>query len=281
MPRAARRPPEPQIEAEEGQETQIVDEASQVEHRSGQVAQGDEFISALARKAGWTPKEEWKRDPARWVDERTYLEHLPDELDLLKERNRRTAQAAADLAEETRRVEREKAEAAVRAAAEAGDPDQAQSAARQLAKVSGPPPQTVAWMGQNTWFNDDPDAQMMAVAEINRLALAGASIDDQLSGATAKVRKRFPEHFGQAERMREPEREEVRLSERRAPPAVAAGTRGGSSVQRERGFADVPPGDRAAYAKYFAKNYESMGLKPEEAQARYARKYWENKGETA
>jgi len=135
----------------------------------------------------------------------------------------------------------------------------------------------MAWIGRNPWFNEDPDAQAMAVAEINRLAASKASIEDQLEGAEAKIRKRFPEYFGQAER---PEPAEARLSEvRPAPPAVQRGTRGGESRPKEKGYADIPPGDKASYIRYFAKNYESYGLKPEEAQARYAKAYWSNKDE--
>ncbi len=281
MARPARRVEEPQIEGHDDANTQVLDEASQEGQslRTGQVAQGDEFIQTLARKAGWTPKEEWKRDPTRWVDERTYLEHLPDELDSLKERNKRTAQAAADAIEDSRRQARIEAQAAVRAAAETQDPDAAEAAAKQLAKVSGPHPQTVAWMGRNPWFQDDPDATALAVNEIQRLAGQGASVDDQLQAAEAKIRKRFPEHFGQAERTES--REEVPLSEsrhNRTPPAVQAGTRGGEIRTKEKGFTDIPPGDRALYQRHFAKRFEQT-MKPEDAQKKYAASYWANKGE--
>lgn len=283
MPRPARKPAdEPQIEGEDDANTQPLDEASPQEQslRTGQVSQGDDdFVAALARRAGHLPKEEWKRDPNKWVDAKTYLERLPDELDSLKERNRRTAQAAADAIEDQRRQARIDAQAEIRAAAEAQDPERAETAAKRLAQVSGPPPQTVTWMGRNAWFNEDPDAQLLAVNEINRIAASGGSIEDQLEAAEAKVRRRFPEHFGQAERP-EPEGE-VKLSERRVsqPPAVQGGQRGGEIRTKEKGFADIPPGDRALYAKHFSRRFESSGLKPDEAQAKYARSYWANRGE--
>jgi hypothetical protein len=167
----------------------------------------------------------------------------------------------------------------VRAAVEAKDPDEALRASRDLARTSGPPPQTVAWMGRNPWFQTDQDAQVLAVAEINRRAAMGASIEDQLEAAEQKVRLRFPEHFDPPARSeRQEDRGEVRLSER-AAPVVQSGSRGGNATPKVKGFADIPSGDRALYQRHFAKRYENTGLKPEDAQAKYASAYWANKEE--
>jgi hypothetical protein len=78
---------------------------------------------------GWTPKEDWKRDPAKWVDAPAFLEQTPRELEALKERNRRTAQAAADAIEDQRRQARSRRKPQIRAAAEAQDPDRPEAAA--------------------------------------------------------------------------------------------------------------------------------------------------------
>lgn len=283
MARPARKVADPVIEGQDDANTQGLDnEINTVEgYRTGSVVEGDDdFVQALARRAGHTPKEEWKRDPSKWVDARAYLERLPDELDSLKERNRRTAQAAADAIEDERRRARIDAQNEIRAAAEAGDPERATRAAQQLEKAAGPPPQTVAWMGRNTWFNEDEDAQAMAVIEINRQAAQGKSIEEQLEAAEAKVKKRFPEHFGQAERTEE--RKEVPIRESRHvanPPAVNPGTRGGEVRSKEKGFNDIPVGDRALYTKHFAKRFEQNLGSPEAAQKRYAATYWANKGE--
>lgn len=281
MARPARKAEDPNIEGQDDTNTQALDEASQEGQtlRTGQVSEGElDLARSVAKRMGWTPKEDWKRDPSKWVDAPDFLENTPRELDTLKERNRRTAQAAADAIEDSRRQARIEAQAEVRAAAEAADPERAEAAAQRLAKVSGPPPQTVAWMGRNTWFNDDPDAQAMAINEINRMAGSGASIEDQLEAAEAKVKHRFPEHFGQAER---PEPKEVPLRESRhitTPPAVQAGTRGADVRTKEKGFADIPAGDRALYQRHFAKRFEQT-MKPDDAQKRYAASYWANRGE--
>lgn len=247
------------------------------DYRSGEVQDdAEDFLQGLAREVGWKPQEEWDRDPSKWTDHRTFLKQTPREIETLKERLKRTGQAAADAIEDARRQARIEAQAEIRAAAEAKDPEAAERAAQKLAENSGPPPQTQAWIARNSWFDADPEARAVAVARVNRLAQQGASIEEQLEAAESEVRKRFPEHFG----MREQPREEVRLSEtRRAPPMVATGNRGGSTTPKEKGFADIPAGDRALYARHFQKRFESQGLKTEDAQARWAKSYWSNKGE--
>ncbi len=243
--------------------------------RSGQVEDGQAFIESVAKRAGWTPKEEWTRDPVKWTDAATYLENTPKEVKTLKERLSRTAQAAADAIEDQRRQARIDAQAEVRKAAEDKDPEAAVAAADKLAQASGPDPQTVAWIGKNSWFEDDEDARTMAIRETNRLAATGASIREQLEGAEAKVRKRFPEHFEEAPKPKE----EVTLRESRvAPPPVASGSRGGGAPSKEKGFADIPAGDRALYQKHFAPRFERT-MKKEDAQAKYAASYWKNKGD--
>lgn len=249
------------------------------DYRSGEVAQGDDpFIEELARRAKWTPKEEWKRDPDKWVDARTYLQRLPDELETLKERNRRTAQAAEAVIEEDRRRAREQAMAEVKAAAEAGDPERAARAAQQIEQTAGPPPQVAAWIERNPWFREDPVAHAVAAAASAAAAQRGLSVAEQLDAAEATVRRRFPEHFGEEEVRREPEttKPDVRR-QAPIPPQVHAGTRGGETRVREKGFGDIPAGDRALYEKYFAKKYQGMGLTAEDAQKRYATNYWREK----
>src|SRR5258706_3104612 len=142
-------------------------------YRTGQVSEGElDLARSVAKRMGWTPKEDWKRDPTKWVDAPDFLEQTPRELESLKERNRRTAQAASDAIEETQRRARAEAEDRVRLAE---TPEERVAAARDFAAASGPHPETLAWMGRNAWFNDDPDARNMAATEINRSAQAGLS----------------------------------------------------------------------------------------------------------
>lgn len=282
MARPARKVEDPNIEGQDDTDTQALDEASQEGQstRTGQVGEADDdFISALAKRAGHTSKEEWKRDPAKWVDERTYLERLPEEVKTLQERNRRTAQAAADAIEDSRRQARIDAHKELTEAFEKQDPEQFNRATERLDKTEGPPPVVAAWIARNGWFNLDPAARMLAGSVTERLAKAGASMSEQLAAAEEEVRKRYPEHFGQAEPH---EDREVPLRESRHianPPAIQAGTRGGDTRTREKGFGDMAPGDRAIFAKTFLKTYVASGLSREQAEARYAKSYWRNQGE--
>lgn len=283
-----------------------LDNAGQEEQalRTGQVAQGDdELIPRIARRFGWRPKEELDRVPNNWLDAKDYLERTPDQLTperfeelraqkrALEERLRRSAQAAADAIEDSRRQARIEAQAEIRAAAEAQDPERAELAAKRLAEIpSGPPPQTVAWIGKNPWFETDPLARDFATSIVNARAKAGASIDDQLDAAESEVRKRFPEHFPAEKRQERTEERpseggrstEVRLSESRrvqAAPAVAEGARGGGGAPKEKGFNDIPAGDRALYQQKLARKFEGRGKTPEEAKAIYAKAYWRELGE--
>jgi hypothetical protein len=250
------------------------------EYRTGSVSEGEtEYGQAVAKRLGWTPKEEWTRDPSKWRDWDTYLDDTPKELDTLKERLRRTSQAAADAIEDERRRARIEAQSEIRAAAEAGDPDRAARAAQQLERTAGPPPQTVAWMSRNEWFNHDEDARMIATAEVNRLAQQGASIEDQLAAAEAKVKKIFPQHFGATAERKEPE---AKPDARRAapiPPQQHGGTRSAAAPSRSKSFADIPAGDRAQFDKHFRKGFEQRLGSKDAAEQRYAATYWREKSE--
>ena len=258
------------------QQTDVLDgqgEGGQ-DYRKGPVSEdGLAFVREVAKRAGWTDRDEWTRDPDKWRDADEYLAETPKVIETLQERLKRTGQAADAAIEEERRRAQVEARAEIRAAAEAQDPEAAEAAAAKLARNSGPPPQTTAWIAKNQWFNTDSEAQAVAVAAVNRGAAAGLSIEDQLEAAEIAVKKRFPEHFpGEARR------EEVRLSERR-PPVVTPGTRTAPPSSREKTFGDIPAGDRAQYQRYFAKRMEGRGLSKAEAEAKYAKTYWAEQGE--
>src|SRR5258706_1735262 len=194
MPRARKAKERNTIEREPPLEKNQEQEQS---YRPCKVSEGELALArSVPKRMGWTPKENWKRDPAKWVDAPDFLEQTPRELESLKERNRRTAQAASDAIEETQRRARAAAEDRVRLAE---TPDERVAAARDYAAASGPHPETLAWMGRNAWFNDDPDARNMAATEINRSAQAGPSISEQPAAAEAEIKRRVPANFCQAE----------------------------------------------------------------------------------
>ncbi len=224
----------------------------------------------VARRLGWVPQDEWKRDPAKWVDADQYLEETPRQIETLKERLKRTGQVAEAVAEEARREGIEQARRELLAATESGDKDAAIAAAN---KLQGPPPQTVAWMGRNAWFNQDPDARLLAVNVIERSRLAGGTIEQQLQAGEDAVKRRFPEHF-EIIPFAEPQRE-ARLSEVRTPPQVQGGSRGAVAPRtKEKGWADIPSGDRGQMERSVQRLSRNHGKTAAEVQGMLAANYW-------
>lgn len=239
--------------------------------RSGQIDEAELTVSrSVARRLGWVPLEEWKRDPAKWSDAPAYLEETPRQIETLKDRLKRTGQVIEAEVEETRRRTIQEAEGRIIAAAESGDKDAALAAARQM---QGPPPQTVAWIARNSWFNHDPDAQLLARNVIERSARAGATIEEQLQAGEEAVKRRFPEHFEITPQV-EPQRE-ARLSEVRTPPQVQGGSRGAVVPRsKEKGWADIPAGDRGQMERGVERRARAHGKTVEEVRAWTAANYW-------
>lgn len=254
-----------------------IDENAETATLTGSVAEGEEPITLrVAKQLGWKPKEEWPegRDPEGWVDYEAFLENTPKQVEDLRARNRelterseRSARAAAEVIEEDRRKSREEAQRVIR---ESDNPDERARAAERLAQNAGPPPETRAWLAKNPWFETDPDAQALATATVNRLAGRGATVADQLSEAEATVKKRFPEYFANGT--------EQRLSDVRRqapnPPQVQPGTRAMTTQTKDKGFAEIPAGDRQAFRTHLLKHFTARGLSQPDAEKRYAQSYW-------
>ena len=120
-------------------------------------------------------------------------------------------------------------------------------------------------------FQTDPDAQALAVAAVQRAEARGANIPDALAAGEEAVRKRFPEYFSAGT--------EQRLSDVRRqapnPPQVQQGSRAGNNgAPKEKGFAEIPQADRAAFNGNLLKHFMARGLTQEESQKRYAASYW-------
>ena len=253
------------------------DEDNSSDYKSGQVSEGElDLARSVARRLGWVPVEEWTRDPTKWVEADQFLERTPNEINSLKDRLKRTGQAADAAIEDARRRAREEAEYELRQATLAGDADRAVQIAHKVAQTAGPDQRTVAWISRNPWFNEDASARTLAATICDQEARAGASHEDQLERAENEVRKRFPEYFGETMK-REPT--EKKLSEVRNPPAVQPGTRGGQSTRsrKENGWEDIPSGDRQQLAK-FVKKMSTHNVDEKTAQSRLAASYWTNKG---
>ena len=264
MARAKR--PDPIVEDEDDEH---LDQTGETDTLTGPIPEGELAVArSVASKMGWTPQEDWKRDPSKWVDAPEFLENTPKVLADLKESRDRAARAAAEAIEDERRRILEEATRTIR---EADDPEVRARAAERLAQNAGPPPETQAWIARNPWFYTDPDAQVLVVATVNRLAASGASIPDQLEEAEKKVRQRFPEYFASGT--------EQRLSDVRRsapnPPKVQDGSRAAANgAPKEKGFADIPRADRDVFRNNLLKHFMANGQTQEQAEGRYARSYW-------
>lgn len=271
---ATRAKREPAAEAEPDEH---LDENVEADTLSGAIPEGERALArSLAKRMGWAPKESWTRDPAKWEDEIAFLEKTTTAVEdlqarnkALQERSERVNQAAAQAIEDERRRVRDEATKVIR---EADDPDVRAKAAERLAQNAGPPPQTVAWIAKNPWFDTDPDAQALAIAAIQRAEKEGANIPDALAKGEDTVRKRFPEYFANGG--------EQRLSDvrRAAPiaPQVQNGTRAPSAAgPKEKGWAEIPRADRDAFDRHMLKAYHGKGLSDDKAHAEYAAGYWQ------
>jgi hypothetical protein len=247
--------------------------------RQGLVSEGELDLSRqVARRLGWVPQEEWKRDPSKWTDAPEFLDNTPAEITSLKERLRRSGQVAEEIAENARREAKAQAEAELREAARTGDEEKAVQAADKVARNSGPHPQTQAWLGRNPWFNEDPEAQAVAVAAITRATKAGESIEAQLQAGEAAVRRRYPEHFGAASPS-ETRQTETRLSDiRPAAPAVTGGSRGTGlrTPTKEKGWMDIPQTERSQMQR-FVTSAMRKGQTEAQATSFLATAYWREK----
>ena len=144
-----------------------------------------ELSRSVAKRMGWTPREDWKRDPAKWVDAPDFLEQTPRELESLKERLKRTGQAAEAAMAEAQRQAQADAEARVRAAVEAKDPDEVSKGQPRPCQNLGTASTDRCMDGTNPWFETDQDAQVLAVAEIDRCSL-------QMAHPRARISSRRP-----------------------------------------------------------------------------------------
>ena len=260
MPRAKRADP-----VSDEPEDEHLDQPTETDTLSGAIPEGEAVLGqSVAKRLGWRPKEEWTRDPDKFVDWPDFLENTPKVIAELKEQGERQARAAAAAIEE---AQREKVERATRVIRESDDPAAREAAAKEL---QGPPPETRAWLAKNPWFDTDSRAQALAVSTVNDMAKRGASISVQLEEAESEVRKRFPEYFatGVEQRLSDVRRQAT------TPPQVQQGSRATTTQSTEKGFAQIPRKDREAFELHLLKPMLSMGKTKEQAEAGYAKRYW-------
>ena len=245
------------------------------------VAQAD--IEARARRMGWSPKNEFRGDPARWTSAEDFLRRGEEELPIARERARRLDRVVEEMGKELkdaraimeemrardekrdqRAYERAKAELlaqreeAVRNADTAGfqaidarmtalEADRAPKPEPRTANANTPQPpapEIVEWVGRQPWWNRNQEATVVAVTLEQQLT------KDHPTMATA-------ERLALVERrIRAAYPEEFPATRRDTPAAVSPSTNGAAPRNRDGKLTfDMLPADeradaRKAYAKY-------------------------------
>lgn len=246
---------------------------------------------ARARAMGWTPKDEFKGDPAKWRDANEFVERGEREVPLLRAQNKRLEAKIGELsttvkefAEHLSKTEQRAYDRAIadlkeqrKAALAAGDGDAfeavdekidqikreaAAKAAKQATTKSddGPDPVYAEWEARNAWLKD---AELSDYAEFaaQKLRAGGekATGAEFLDMVAAKVKAQFPAKFTN------PRRESAQAVEGAAPARRSGG----------KTYADMPAEARAACDRMakngFAGNDKAMAA----FKADYVKQYFE------
>src|SRR3990172_12212288 len=67
------------------------------------MAETDE-VEKEARQLGWTPKEEWKGNPEKWIDAKAFVERGQEIMPILRSNNKRLQQEVSELRGELGKV---------------------------------------------------------------------------------------------------------------------------------------------------------------------------------
>jgi ElaB/YqjD/DUF883 family membrane-anchored ribosome-binding protein len=208
---------------------------------------------AVARLAGWAPREEWRGDPADWKDASTFLidtavvnKSLRKDVKELRTTVERTARTAERIMEAERVKAMEEARRELRAAVQAGDEDAADAAAQRIEQVGRQPAQSDAspidaFAQENPWFGIHAAATGLAQTEAEKIFRKGGSVDEQLAAGRAAVQRRFPELFDEGV--------EPAQRQQRAAPPVQGGQRSPRAPPR-KGYAALPPEAKKAAEQF-------------------------------
>lgn len=246
---------------------------------------------ARARAMGWTPKDEFKGDPAKWRDANEFVERGEREVPLLRAQNKRleakigelsttvremgeylskTEQRAYDRALTDLKQQRKEAIAAGDGDAfdkaedgiKALERDVAAKAAKHAEKKddSGADPVYTEWESRNPWLKD---AELSDYAEFaaQKLRAGGekATGTEFLDMVAAKVKAQFPTKFTN------PRRESAQAVEGAAPARRSGG----------KTYADMPAEARAACDRMAKNGFAGNDKAMASFKADYVKQYFE------
>jgi hypothetical protein len=178
-------------------------------------------MEAAARADGWLPKEEYKGDPEKWVDQKTWVEKGPllkrisSQSTHIKELKRTVDAMARHLEASVQagvKQELAKLNEAKREAVKEGDVekveaidkkiDQAKATKADIPTAKEVAPEIETWITANPWYKDDPEMHDFARAfnDTYFKRHPNGDLGDSLKATTAAVKKAFPEKFADAKK---------------------------------------------------------------------------------
>lgn len=222
-------------------------------------------VEDIAANMGWSPKDQWRGDPAKWkpahefvaatadINARvtTKLKALEDQLSNVNRTNAVIMEQA--LAEQRQKLLQERQDAF-----DIGDAEKFAEAERRLGQMpqvaATPPAEVQTFVEKHSgWFNKDAEATAWAVNRAGELAKQGLGAARQVAIVERELAQYFPEYAPQQEKPKP-----------KAAPLSQPGTRG--NTMRGKSFNDLPKEAQEA-ALYF----ETKGVSREQ----YVKSYFE------
>lgn len=190
-------------------------------------------IEVKARTQGWVPKEDFRGDPSKWVDHKTFVERGENILPIMRERNKQLSKDITEVKESVkeikefyknseerayqkalRELEQRKLEAVENADVEsyrAAESERAELEKSKPVVTAQPqePPEMAAFRGNNSWYGTDPEmtteADALGAAYINQ----GIPYGQMLERVANRIKKLYPEKFTNPRRENSPTVETV------------------------------------------------------------------------
>jgi hypothetical protein len=211
-------------------------------------------VTERAHNMGWTPKEQFKGDPEKWVDAAEFVRRGEEFVPFLKANNKALERQIKDLTKTVKNLADHNAKTDERAyaralkdlkaeqaaAVAAGDVDAVDQitdeiAALATAKAAKPSESDdfgetfAAWKAENKWYDSDPALQEAAFGIAEKLRQEGKTPAEQLPLVATRIKQLFPEKF------ENPRRRE------------AGAVEGGSTARRSgsKGYSDLPADAKA------------------------------------
>lgn len=208
-------------EQEEGLEEQVEaaneDGQESTEESSQEGGEQEKTPEERARLLGWSPKDDYKGDPDKWVDAETYIEDAENDYRRMRKVNKvlerkldkQEKSIEAILAYQTRQVEDAEKQAYERGvleveerykkAVEDGDVEAAEQAWKDRDNIKPPTASddtiVQAWIAKTSWYNKDMAMTAAAQAKEGELYERGLPLKQRLEAVDAFIQEEFPHKF--------------------------------------------------------------------------------------